>query len=318
MSHFYGDLQGSRGEATRCGTAWSGISSHVRGWHVGARASMRVEDGQDVASIAATHGSAGSGSEAVGSVRLDESGTLVLEPSAWTVGQVQRWQRAERKRLRAAAKLAAREARRERYRKLRASQPYYSAATAWHYASQPEPPALDWTDTDYGAGRAATVQVSGYRVELGMRADYDADYWTAGKFTDTWSADAVAMPEPRERGTYRYWLPDVSYREHVAGLRKLGYARHAADCLARQYVRQDLAAAIAGRELVCVHATAYLAGVELGSSAIHGVELGSTYGTDSTPLERQLDAIVVDYGLVSEAVSEAKSARAKLVAPEGI
>jgi hypothetical protein len=316
MSHFYGDLQGSRGEATRCGTAWSGISSHVRGWHVGARASMRVEDGQDVASIAATAGSAGSGyGQAIGSVRLDEDGsTLVLEPSAWTVSQVQRWQRAERKRLRLAAKLAEREARRERYRKLR-QDARYSASTAWHYASQPEAPALDWTED--GHGWTAKLVASGYSVSVQARPDYDADYWTRGKFTDSWSADVVALPEPRERGTFRYWLPDVSYREHRRGLAALGYARHAADCLARQYVRQDLDVASHGREAVYVVATAYLAGVELGSSSIGGCELGKTHGTDSTPLERQLDALVEDYGLVSEAVSEAKSARAKLVQTGG-
>jgi len=312
MSHFYGDLQGSRGEATRCGTAWSGISSHVRGWHVGARATMRVDNGQDVAYITATAGSAGTAfNQSIGSVRLDESGALVLEPSDWTIAQVQRWQRAERKRLRAAAKLAEREARRERYRTLR-SDMRYSASMAWHYAGQPEPDALEWTED--GNGWTAKLVASGYSVSVRVRSDYDPDYWTRGKFTDSWSPDVVALPEPRERGTYRYFLPDVTYREHLAGLRKLGYARHAADCLARQYVRQDLDEASHGREAVYVVATACLAGVELGSSSIGGCELGSTYGKDSTPLERQLDAIVSDYGLVSEAVSEARVARAKLQA----
>ncbi len=35
MSRFYGSLQGSRGEATRCGTPSSGVEAHVRGWDVG-------------------------------------------------------------------------------------------------------------------------------------------------------------------------------------------------------------------------------------------------------------------------------------------
>ena len=37
MSRFYGDLKGGRGEATRQGTKSSGISGHLRGWHIGAR-----------------------------------------------------------------------------------------------------------------------------------------------------------------------------------------------------------------------------------------------------------------------------------------
>ena len=32
MSHFYGVLQGSRGEATRCGTRRSGIVTTAAGW----------------------------------------------------------------------------------------------------------------------------------------------------------------------------------------------------------------------------------------------------------------------------------------------
>src|SRR5262249_13144506 len=32
MAHFYGRLQGSRGEATRCGTKSSGIAATVRSW----------------------------------------------------------------------------------------------------------------------------------------------------------------------------------------------------------------------------------------------------------------------------------------------
>jgi hypothetical protein len=35
MAHFYGDMQGSRGQATRCGTKQSGIHAHIRGWHTG-------------------------------------------------------------------------------------------------------------------------------------------------------------------------------------------------------------------------------------------------------------------------------------------
>jgi len=33
MSHFYGTLKGVRGEATRCGTAGSGLITFAAGWH---------------------------------------------------------------------------------------------------------------------------------------------------------------------------------------------------------------------------------------------------------------------------------------------
>jgi hypothetical protein len=32
MSHFYGVLQGSRGQATRCGTSFSGLTVTAAGW----------------------------------------------------------------------------------------------------------------------------------------------------------------------------------------------------------------------------------------------------------------------------------------------
>lgn len=35
MSRFYASIQGNRGEATRTGSANSGIVGHIRGWNVG-------------------------------------------------------------------------------------------------------------------------------------------------------------------------------------------------------------------------------------------------------------------------------------------
>src|SRR5262245_41860559 len=312
MSHFYGNLQGSRGEATRCGTAWSGITSHVRGWHVGTEASAHVDAGEDAIRLVATHGSTGGTREAIGSVRLDEDGTLVLQPSAWTIAQVQRWQRAERKRLRVEARAAEHAAKLQRYAEARAEG--YAASTAWHYASQPPAPALDWTED--ASGLVANVQAGGFTVRLRSREDADASYWQRGTFTDSWSPDVVPLPEPRERGTYRYWRPDegMSYREHRSGLRKLGKSKHEAHVLASRYVAADFAAACRGVESVYVVATAYAAGVELGSASIGGCELDTSSRAPS--VERQLDAIVSDYGLVDEAVREATAARAKLVATE--
>jgi len=58
MSRFYGSLQGSRGAVTRQGTSNSGITSHTRGWQIGARVTCFVgEDGQDHVVINITGGS---------------------------------------------------------------------------------------------------------------------------------------------------------------------------------------------------------------------------------------------------------------------
>ena len=63
MSRFYASIEGSRGEATRQGTEKSGMSGHVRGWNLGIRVCMHVdEDGQDVAIVTLTGGSSGSSS----------------------------------------------------------------------------------------------------------------------------------------------------------------------------------------------------------------------------------------------------------------
>lgn len=83
MAHFYGSVQGSRGEATRCGTKRSGMSSHVRGWNVGVDARMDKasyptrEDGEDLAIATFTGGSNGSYTDGPW-MQCTESGRLSL------------------------------------------------------------------------------------------------------------------------------------------------------------------------------------------------------------------------------------------------
>jgi hypothetical protein len=61
MSRFYGSMQGSRGEATRCGTTVSGVTAHVRGWLVGAIVTVETcgQCGEDRVSVGLTGGSSG-------------------------------------------------------------------------------------------------------------------------------------------------------------------------------------------------------------------------------------------------------------------
>lgn len=48
MSRFYGSLYGSRGEATRQGSASSGLVGHVRGWDLGVRVMAMTANSADV------------------------------------------------------------------------------------------------------------------------------------------------------------------------------------------------------------------------------------------------------------------------------
>ena len=59
MAHFYGDIHGNRGVATRCGTKSSGIYGHLRGWKVGCETIIRYDEdsGKDKISIYLTSGS---------------------------------------------------------------------------------------------------------------------------------------------------------------------------------------------------------------------------------------------------------------------
>lgn len=74
MSHFYASIQGSRGRANRCGTKSSGHWGHIRGWNIGACVDLRHEDGQDVVTVYATHGSAGHNSLHLATFKRDSDG----------------------------------------------------------------------------------------------------------------------------------------------------------------------------------------------------------------------------------------------------
>jgi len=55
MSHFYGYLQGSRGETTRCGGIDSGIHTRIKSWKNDIDASLSNDDG-DVLSLSIPKG----------------------------------------------------------------------------------------------------------------------------------------------------------------------------------------------------------------------------------------------------------------------
>lgn len=55
MARFYGEVEGTRGRASRLGS--SGMRSHTRGWNVGVEVVCRVCDGADVIEVYETGGS---------------------------------------------------------------------------------------------------------------------------------------------------------------------------------------------------------------------------------------------------------------------
>lgn len=59
MAHFYGEIQGNRGEATRLGSKASGFHGHLRGWNVGAFVELVHVDGKDVVRVYRTGGITG-------------------------------------------------------------------------------------------------------------------------------------------------------------------------------------------------------------------------------------------------------------------
>ena len=51
MSHFYGKLQGGRGEATRCGHKSSGLQTVAASWDGAVKTDLHHEDGVDMVHV---------------------------------------------------------------------------------------------------------------------------------------------------------------------------------------------------------------------------------------------------------------------------
>ncbi len=85
MSHFYGSMQGSRGETTRQGTKKSGIRAHIGGWDFGVKVIMyRNPEGNDVADIYLTCGSDGAGyNKYLGSFTSELADEFTKHAQAW-------------------------------------------------------------------------------------------------------------------------------------------------------------------------------------------------------------------------------------------
>ena len=80
MAHFYGEIQGNRGEATRMGTKDSGFSGHIRGWKVGGSVNCNYNESKDrdEVSIYATGGSGYGNNEHLADVIELDSGKRII------------------------------------------------------------------------------------------------------------------------------------------------------------------------------------------------------------------------------------------------
>jgi len=80
MSRFRATIKGSRGEASRLGTAESGITTETNGWNVGVRVDAHVNDaGQDLIEIYANGGSnGGTRQRAIALLRSSENSVDVM------------------------------------------------------------------------------------------------------------------------------------------------------------------------------------------------------------------------------------------------
>ena len=75
MAHFYGIVQGHRGQTSRIGSKASGMTATANGWHIGGKIQVTYDKqlGTDVVRLYATHGSASSTSTLVASfARIDD------------------------------------------------------------------------------------------------------------------------------------------------------------------------------------------------------------------------------------------------------
>lgn len=77
MGHFYAEIQGNRGMASRMGSKASGITGHIRGWTSGAKTVCRTNElGQDIVEVFLTNGSGHANDKVTGLVCRTIDGKL--------------------------------------------------------------------------------------------------------------------------------------------------------------------------------------------------------------------------------------------------
>jgi len=78
MAQYIGEVQGSRGSASRTGHRTRGLTSTAQGWNMGVKVEMRYENGCDTAYIYRTGGSSSPCSNKLIAV-VRQDGTIEVE-----------------------------------------------------------------------------------------------------------------------------------------------------------------------------------------------------------------------------------------------
>lgn len=188
------------------------------------------------------------------------------------------------------------------YRAFRADGVRAAAALEWA-RTRSNGVTFQWAHDDTGE-----TTRDGFELRATVRADEWPELSYLGEFTNSPGPDTIAVPDGMRyapaafRVDYRYFAPAIPWREQRAGLSRMGFPRHVADCLAREYNRRDMRAYVE-TETYAVTVTASRAGVELGSASMGGI--GFLPDTDATDRETYIDEIATD--LIGEVIDEARA-----------
>lgn len=163
-----------------------------------------------------------------------------------------------------------------------------------------------------------------YRVRVRYEPDYDTG--PDGKFTDKWTPDCVEVArivgpdewpaEGRDRRLPYYERVTGTYASDRRWFLRHNYRKADADLLAREYERLDVLAAVE-HEALCMVVVVALAGIDLGTASLCGLDYRADDWHDETTRE-WLRETALD--LVDEALHDAQDSAARLCAalPEGV
>ena len=141
-----------------------------------------------------------------------------------------------------------------------------------------------------------------FEIKVLLEEDTTLSFDLPGEFSNTKSKDGIWHNRTNDRyNICEYFNPSNSLAEYQKGFYDAGYSKHNAFLKARAAIQQDYQAML-NIDKVVVIVTASLEGVELGSFVLHSVDRDYAEGA------------IIDYGMVDEAIADAKCTLNKLQA----
>ncbi len=153
-------------------------------------------------------------------------------------------------------------------------------------------------DLGYDVEDGTRFKHQGFDVTIRVKPDQDVDLSWLGEFTGHPTGFAFKRPNASHR-EYQYFQPASDNGRNLAEYRKgwseLGYSKHAADCGARQHLRDDwkMAEDLNESGMFGVIVQVRRNGVALGESSVWSVDADWIPGA------------YLEYDLLGEAISEA-------------